>query len=174
MNPASPQLRFDLRLPGQRPLVPLEACMVLCDRDEDDLIALVQSGDLAFAWDIRGAKAERRAELRVWRESVLAYLAAAPGEGTRPTGQNGCAPGEGTALPEEEVLERLLPHGRDTLFSTELQRMFSASQTHVQGLIDGGLLEQAGERRQVRGVNARVRVSRESVIQFLKDRRWRG
>lgn len=164
MKSVSSQLRFDLHLPAQRPLVPLEACMVLCDRDEDDLVALVQSGDLAYAWDLRGAKAERRAELRIWRESVLAYLATAPG-GT---------PGEGSGPTEAEVIEQMLPHNRDTLWSTELQRMFSASQTHVQGLIDDGLLQQAGERTQRRGVNARVRVSRESVIEFFKSRRWRG
>jgi hypothetical protein len=141
-------------------LVPLEACMVILDRDEDDLLALIEGGFLRWVWDIRSPQAERR-ELRVWRGSVLAYA-------ERKTTEH-------LLLKEADVYESLLPGRRDDLRSTELQRLFSASQTHIQHLIDNRLLPAvghggAGTMRPLHGPNSFTRVKRAEVIAFLRSR----
>src|SRR5947208_2443226 len=58
----------------QRPLVPLSACMVLLDKSEDDLLSLIESGALAFAFNIAAPNSARR-EIRVHRSSLLSFLA---------------------------------------------------------------------------------------------------
>lgn len=147
------QLALPLQLPAARPLVPMEACMVLLDRNEDELLSLVETGDMAWAWDIRSEEATRR-EIRVWRGSLLAHMRQ-----------------EADEEDEEIVLSSLLPHSRETIRSTELQRLFSASQTHIQNLINQGALREDGMRETQAGPNAFCRVSRQSIINFLKERR---
>lgn len=155
------QLQLNVPIPIHRALVPAEACLVLLDCDMDELQHRIQGGQLPWAWDIRGPEATGRGEYRVWRDSLLLSAAGHP------------AP-EG--LQDHEVLSRIFPHGRQTLRSTEIQRALSASQSHVQHLIDSGALTACGhggegEERPLRGPNAYVLVTRESFNQFLRTRR---
>lgn len=150
--------RVQLALPGltlsaARPLVPLEAVQVLLDRDEDAVLALVEKGDLGWAWDIRTPTATRR-EVRVWRESVLELMGA------------DIAERHGTCL---GVLDTFLPH-RD-LRLTELARWFACSSSHVSNLIRDGCLALAGERPDHSSVAAVTRITRASVVSLLDGRR---
>lgn len=153
-------------MPALRPLIPLAACMILMDRDEDEVTEAVEDHTFEFAWDIAGEGAERR-YLRIWRDSLLAVLNNVPphkpdlgltADGNPPERRS-----------DAEVLERILPH-RD-IRTTELQRIFSCSQKHVQGLVDTGLLLVTKPRAVQVGPQAFSIVSRESVVHFLQSRR---
>ena len=142
---------------AHRPLVALEALTAWCDKDSDEILALIEGGELGWAWDIRGPGADRR-EIRVWRDSVEAYL------------RGGGAGTDGTeGMNEEEVLASVFPHKREELRSPELERMFSCSQVHVYSLVRMSLIDGLNEPRL--GPYGFIRVTRASVIRFLQQRR---
>ena len=140
--------------------------MVLLDRDEDEVLAAVESGVLGWAWNIARPGAERR-ELRIWAPSLLSLLAGGRPEAATPRSQE-----SGAAQPGEELLTLLrgiLP-GRDVR-STELQRFFSCSGSHVAHLLQDGCLAPAALRQCEDGPNSFTRVKRDSVVKFLGGRR---
>lgn len=141
-----------LHVSPRRPLAPIGAAMMLLDLDEDQVLSLIEEGGLAWAWDIRGPGASRR-EVRIWLGALTAHLTGAP----QPV------------IEEGELLPRLLPHARPSLRSPELQRLFTCSATHIQGLISAG--EISGERAARKGPSGWVPVTRESVLGFLGRRR---
>ncbi len=145
------QLNLNIQLPVSRPLVPIEAAMVMLDRDEDQVLCLIEAGGLTYAWDIRSQNAERR-EVRIWRDCLLASI-------------NGSPQPE---HPEDTVLNSLVPHTAE-IRSTQLRRIFTASQGHIQNLINQGLLH--GLNEACTGPNGYVRVQRASVVNFLRNRR---
>lgn len=141
------QLR-NLTLPALRPLVPLECVMVLADQHDYEIEAAVDCGALCPAWDIASLGAGSR-ELRIWNAGVDAYL-------------------QDRKLDERKFnLSLIFPHSRPHLWSTEIQRLFSCSASHVFNLIRDDLLEEVGTRAAVR---ARAKISRVSVEKFLKAR----
>lgn len=152
----STQLQLPIALPISRPLLPLEVVMVLLDRNEDDVLALIDTGELSWAWDIRTPAADRR-EIRVWRDDVLRHLDRTS-RGIRPA----------DPLPLDQVMTAILPHSRPEIRSTEIQRIFSCSSSHVLNLVQAGCL--AGLNAPGTGPNGFVRVTRLSVIQFLQLR----
>jgi len=154
MRPVNQQ-PFVLQLSSRRPLVPLSVCMVLLDCSEDEVLQLVEAGDLRFAWDLRSRDATRR-DISVWRSSVSEYVTSGPGQVRH-------------SFIEAEVLESLFPHSRAEVKSTELQRMFSCSSTHIMELIRAGELD--GLNEPGHGPDGFVRVTRASVVEFLKRRR---
>lgn len=147
------QLALPLTLPSGRPLVPLEACFVLLDRDEDEVLGEVETGKLGWAFDLRTRGAVRR-EVRVWRESLLERLA-----GLQPQTS-------GSTL---AVVDTFLPH-RDIRLM-ELARWFSCSGSHITNLVRDGSLELAGDRPCHSSVAAVTRICRASVVSFLSCRR---
>lgn len=149
------QLILPIDLPISRPLIPMKAAVVFLDRSEDEILALIDSGELAWAWDISSEAAERR-EVRIWRESLLVFLS--PG-----------GPSSHSDLDETNVLNFLLPHSGDELRSTHLQRLFTASQGHIQHLIDQKLLHGLNDPKT--GRNGYVRVTRASFLTFMRARR---
>lgn len=60
-------------LPIRSPLLSLSACAAIANERVSDLILRVESGDLAFAWDISTSKAAHRC-VRVHAASLAAYL----------------------------------------------------------------------------------------------------
>lgn len=126
--------------------------MVLLDQDQDAVLALIEDGHLAWAWDIRSREAERR-EVRIWRESLISHLA-----GHRQPD-----------LDELTVIDSILPHFGPDIRSPQLQRLFTASQGHIGNLIDQGLIH--GLNEATTGKNGFVRVSRDSIVNFLRRRR---
>ncbi|MEK9753259.1 MAG: hypothetical protein VW338_08625 [Rhodospirillaceae bacterium] len=156
LSPLGAQLSMDLDIPTSRKLIPIEAANVLLDRDEDQVLALIESGKLVWAWDIRHPEAKQR-EIRIWRNSLLAHLS-----------------GDWDAhsqISEEAVLQHVLNHRRPEVRSTDLQRCWSCSQTHVHALIVSGCLGPAKQREQIRGSNAVERIAREHLLTFLRQRR---
>lgn len=116
---------------------------------------LIESGLLSHAWDIRGPGAKRRSEIRVWRTSLVRFV-------------NGIGPGPDSET-EDVVLDSLFSHSRPELRSTELQRLLAASQNHIATLIESKCL--TGLNPPSPGPNGYVRVTRSSVVEFLRARR---
>jgi hypothetical protein len=102
----------------------------------DDVLRLIDSRQIQWAWDISRRKA-RRPEIRIWRESVLAYLARENGGGPAgPPEDPGLAQVIEAILPRPAVLTRRAA----TLRGCELQRRLLCSPSHVAGLIADGEL----------------------------------
>ncbi len=145
------QRQLPICIPAARPLVPLEAIMVLLDIDEDSVLGLIDAGELRWAWNIASSGADRR-EIRVLRDSLLSYCAL--------SGQ----PADAAAL-----WPIVFGHSRDVVRSTELQRLFSCSSSHVHRLIKDKDL--VALNAATTGPNGYARITRASVIGFLNSRR---
>lgn len=157
------QQAFDLRLPAGRPLVPIEAVMVLIDRDEDDILNLIETKILLPAFDIASTGAERR-EIRIHRAAILNYM------------KSDYATLLKTEKSIEEIIRALLPkptilkigrHSHETIRGTELQRRFSCSQWLVGNL---GLLKEIDLCPIQIGPKTSPYYQHESVIDFLVRR----
>ena len=146
------QRLLNLSIPDSRPLVPIEAAMVLLDLHYESLIGAIESGDLAWAWDIK-ARDCARSEVRIWRGSVMDALAGI----------------KSAPVEESTVLDGLFGHSRPEIKSTELQRLFSCSHNHVYQLIGEGSLTCTSPA--TRGVNGFARLSRDGIKQYLRTRR---
>lgn len=126
--------------------------MVLLDRDEDDILRAVETGALRWAWDIATAGAARR-ELRIWRGSLISLM-------------------ERKAEPDQDearVIDDFLPH-RDVR-TTELQRWFSCSSTHVHALLDLHIMRESAPATASSGPRSYSLIERGSVVRFLTARR---
>lgn len=129
----------------------------------DDVLRLIDSREIRWAWDIsrRGA---RRPEVRIWRESLLAYLARESGAARPP------APPEDLALPQ--VIAAILPKPpaltprAATVPGRDLQRRFLCCRTHLAGLIADGELCCVGPT----GSGRNPAILYQSVFEFLKRR----
>jgi hypothetical protein len=128
----------------------------------DGVLRLIDSREIRWAWDI-SRKGARRPEVRIWRESLLAYLA-------REDGAAPPAPGEQLELPQ--VITAILPKPyaltprAATVRGTELQRRFLCCRTHLSGLIADGELSCLGPT----GPGRNPAVLYQSVFEFLKRR----
>lgn len=135
-----------------RPLVPIEAAIVILDRNEDEILHAIEDGSMGWAWDIAAPGVARR-EIRIWRESLAALTARRREE----------------PLTMDEVLARILPPS--DIRSPQLQRVLSCSQTHLSHLIESGMFEVLVEPRAASGPNSWTLLSRDSVARFLRSRR---
>jgi hypothetical protein len=159
------QLQLPISLPVGRMLLPLEAVMVLTDRDEDQVLSLVDTGALTWAWDLRHPDAKRRM-IAVWRTSLMLYLEDPQRMGR---GVTAAELRRSQAQHETEVLQNLLPRSRPEVRSTELMRMWSCSSTHIHDLIGAGCFDCVNGPG--RGPNGYARVTTASVTTFLRERR---
>lgn len=158
---ASTQRQFDLRLPTGRPLVPVSACMVVLDRNEDDVLMLIDEGHLTVAFDIASRRAARR-EIRVWRESILLYAANDYAAMARAT--------DALAADLAPALDAILaPRAMEHIRARELADRFTCSSTHVLQLVEEGSI--TGPAPKGRGPNSSPRIVRNSVAAFLQSRR---
>jgi len=127
-----------------------------------DILRLIDSGQIRWAWDISRPGA-RRPEVRIWRESLLAFLAREGGAGAE-------AGADDLAL--AQVIAAVLPKPpaltprAATVGGRELQRRFLCSAGHVAGLIADGELCCLG-RTGPRGTPA---ILYQSAFEFLKRR----
>jgi hypothetical protein len=127
----------------------------------DEVLMLIDSRQIQWAWDI-ARKGAGRPEVRIWRESILAYLAREGG---------GPAPLAGDlSLPQ--VIEAVLPKvaaislRATTVRGSELQRRFLCCPTHLSGLIADGELCRVGPSRP----GATPVILYQSAFEFLKRR----
>jgi hypothetical protein len=159
-SPRHIQREFDLKLPTGRPLVPIEAIMVLLDKSEDDVLNLIECGFLRWAFNIAAPDAERR-ELRVYRESVLDYLHDAHQQSSY------YAFDPDAAL--ERVITAILPPGTQPTFTaSKFARRLTCSSQHVLNLIDARVIPTMTVRR--RGPNGSPLIERFGARAFLRSR----
>ena len=129
---------------------------------QDDVLRLIDRREIRWAWDIarRGA---RRPEVRIWRESLLAYLAQEGG------GATDCGAED---LTLEQVIGAILPKPAAItpraapVGGGELQRRFLCSRIHVARLIGDGELSCLGPS----GPRETPAVLYQSAFEFLKRR----
>ena len=126
--------------------------MVLLDRDEDEILHAVESGDLGWAWDIAVPTAERR-EIRIWRESLLALAAGKRDPDLEP----------------HAVIARILPPAH--IRSPQLQRLWSCSSTHIHALLDSDAIAVEAAPVARSGPQSYTLIRRESIAAFLSNRR---
>jgi hypothetical protein len=129
----------------------------------DDVLRLIDTREIRWAWDI-SRKGARRPEVRIWRESLLAYLA-------RESGGAPKAPGADD-LSFPQVIAAILPRPpalaprTATVRGRELQRRFLCCRTHLTGLIADGELCCVGPT----GPGRNPAILYQSVFEFLKRR----
>jgi len=127
----------------------------------DDVLTLIDRRQIQWAWDI-ARKSARRPEVRLWRESLLAYLAQ----------EGGSAPPLADNFSLAQVIEIILPRPAAlamraaTMRGRELQRRFLCCESHIAGLIADGELCQIGPSG--RGTNTVILY--QSAFEFLKRR----
>ena len=143
-----------LRRPLWHPCT-VEECL---DISRPQLNALIESGELAWAWNIGSGSA--RKEIR-----ILAHCVAEKAMGVQ------VALGATRNLKLPEVLNLILPTTRETLRGTELQRLFHARPDLIHDLHAAGELERVKESQPATGVNASPRYTRNSVAKLLENRR---
>jgi hypothetical protein len=130
---------------------------------KDDVLRLIDTRQIAWAWDI-SRKSARRPEVRIWRESLIAYLAQESSGGGPAPLVDDCA------LPQ--VIEAILgvpaaiTPRTATLRARELQRRFLCCQTHLAGLIADGELCRIGST----GPKETPVILYRSAFEFLKRR----
>jgi hypothetical protein len=164
---------LQLQLSERYPLMPLDTATILTGRRAGELLAMVDSGEIGWAWDISHPIARHRSLVRLSTDAVLAYLWAKHGslpDGSSPDGPTDGAPGPSRpTLDEETIYGGLFRHARAEIRSTELQCVLACGQFHVYNLIRSGCFEALNAAGH--GPEGFVRVTRSSVINFLKQRR---
>jgi hypothetical protein len=133
----------------------LESTAYCLGVDRSRVIAAVEDGRLAWAWDFSVPPARRR-ELRIWRGCVAEWL--------RTSGDNG-----GKDFDLETVLSDILPH-RDC-FSSELKRILVLHRTTIQKLLDHKLLSGTWRAPMDGVLNNAVRIPRSSIVSLMSKRR---
>ena len=136
-----------------KPLLPVRAVMGLIDLNDDQVLALIEDGQLAWAFDVRlDPKRGRKRELRILPAAVSAYLR-----------------GERCSLEWSDVLPLLLPHDEPVILSRDITRVLNVSGTHTYNLASRKLIVPCSTWR--RGPGGCGRFTTKSFIEFLKARR---
>ena len=142
----------------RRPLMHLETVSDCLDMSREEIMAKIDSGDFAWAFNIAAGKS--RAETR-----VLAHCVVEKSLGTIP------AIGATRNLKLPEVVNLILPPKRETLRGAELQRLFHASANLIHDLSAAGEIKKVSEKLPAHGVNASPRFTRDSLVKLLERRR---
>jgi len=128
------------------------AAMALVDKEQEQVVGLVEDGSLLYAWDIalepgRGAK-----ELRILPACIDAFRG-----------------GADCKLTWAEVMALLVP-ARPALTASEIARTLNASELHTYSLLRKGELHPLSGQR--RGPGGSAQVLAYSFGEFLRRRRW--
>ena len=142
-------------MPRQRskPLLPVRGVMSLIDRDEDQVLSMIEDGKLAWAWDVAlDPKRGRARELRILPAAVACYLR-----------------GQACSLEWADVLTLLLPHDGPDILSRDITRILNVSGTHTYHLARRKLIAPRSTWR--RGHGECGRFAAKSFVEFLHARR---
>jgi hypothetical protein len=142
-------------MPRQRskPLLPVRGVMSLVDKSEDQVLRLIEDGQLAWAFDVAlDPKRGRNRELRILPAAVSAYLR-----------------GQTCSLDWSDVLPLLLPHDGPVILSKDITRILNVCGTHTYALARRKLIIPCSTWRRGRGGCGRF--TSKSFIEFLKARR---
>jgi hypothetical protein len=137
-----------------KPLLPVRGVMSLVDRNEDEVLRMVEAGELLWAFDVAAdPKCARCKELRILPACVADWLR-----------------GQTCLLEWADVLAMLLPGNAPLILSKEIARTLN---------ISGALLYTLARRKALSSVTAWHcgpggcgRFTRASVLKFLRDRRF--
>jgi hypothetical protein len=135
-----------------KPLLTICAVRSLLDRNEDQVLRLIDGGGLAWVFDVG-------LEPRPAKKRTLRVLPAAVAD---------CINGRPCALTWPEVLALLLPQS-STLNSSELAQTLNVSRSHVLALARRRLIKTCSPWHRGRGGAGRF--STNSVTDFLRSRR---
>jgi hypothetical protein len=138
--------------PRQRskPLLPVRGVCSLVDKNEDQVLELIENGSLAWAFDVSCDR--KRRELRILPAAVASYLH-----------------GRACELKWPDVLGLMLPDAT-TILASEITRMLNVSGDHTYHLIDRKHIVACPTRR--RGPGGSARVPTKSFTTFLQQRRY--
>jgi hypothetical protein len=156
MNAASEPGSPPATMPRQRskPLLPVRGVVSLIDKNEDQVLALIEDGSLAWAFDVAlDPKHGRNMELRILPACVADFLR-----------------GQACALEWAEVLRLLLPHDGPVILSKDISRALNVSSTHIYQLAHRKLIVTCSTWRS--GPGGCARIAADSFIAFLKARRF--
>jgi hypothetical protein len=190
--------RFNFGFTERRPLVPLAAAAMFLNIPARQTLALIESGELLWAFDIRSGGARRR-EPRILRQSLFEFAGLCSLSIVTSRQQTELRHVVGLILPEEIIVpsenargwktERQRRQSRNfqqemridpanyravkfpkepVLRAAEIAEYFSCLPQHVQNLIADGMFQLVNLPL---GPKASPFVTRESVIQFLEKRR---
>jgi hypothetical protein len=145
--PAAPQR------PRTKPLLPVRGVCSLVDKDEDKVLELIESGEIAWAFAVSLAqKPGRDRYLRVLPAAAADYLK-----------------GRACELQWADVLGLMLPDA-PTILANEITRILNVSSGHTYRLIEQKQIIGNPTRR--RGPGGSARVPMKSFEQFLRQRRF--
>jgi hypothetical protein len=144
-----------IQLPIRRPLLPIPAVMAILDRNEDKVLQLVQSGKLAWAFDLRAPRAQR-ACIRICTQSVQDML----------SGQRSLGNGEDL----QAFIDYAFPYHGETVQAVRLARVFNCGTEHIRNLVLSSALKES--KAGSRGANNSPEIWFSSVVAFLKARRF--
>src|ERR1039458_4670366 len=115
MNAGAEPVSPPATMQRSKPLLPVRGVMSLVDKNEVQVLSLIEDGKLAWEFDVSllGPKRGRSKELRVRRAAVADYLR-----------------GQACSLEWPEVLRLLLPHDEPMLLSRDITRILNVSGTH--------------------------------------------
>jgi hypothetical protein len=134
-------------------MLPIRACISLLDRNEDQVLSLIEEGKLPWVFDVAlDPKRGRNRELRILPAAVADYLR-----------------GKECSLEWADVLSLVLPHDRPEILSRDITRILNVSGTHTYHLARQKLLVPCSAWRRGRGGCGRFTAG--SFTKFLKDRR---
>lgn len=151
---SQPELAMGVRWPSRIPLGSLDICAWELQTTRDNVIPMIDSGRLAWAWHMESLRSMRRC-LRVWRESLMALKLGVPQPDDTP----------------DAVAANILPVGRPWLSVQELHQRWMLSSGHLTDLIDQGELAVTSDSPWGRGAGNSPRITRESAAAFLRRRR---
>ncbi len=167
--PATLQPSLDLRhADGSRPvfvrpMVGAETFKAVTGKNEDEMLAEIQTGRVRWAFNVsaegRGRPGDHRIFPRIWVRSIDCYRF--------------------PSLPQPAAIEDFFSHWlpavsnlHGTLLGTTLQKLLNISGDHVADLISNDLIA-AAPRAVTTGTQGSPRIQRASVEQFLRAR-WLG
>ena len=155
MNDVAEPVSPPATMPRQRskPLLPVRGVVSILDRNEDQVLALIEDGSLAWAWDVAlNPRSSHSRELRVLPAAVAAYLR-----------------GDAGSFDWPDVFSLLVPN-TPTVLAREVSRVLNVSSTHVYALIRGRRLASCSAPKT--GPLGSARIPTDSFAEFLKNRRF--
>lgn len=161
---------FDFGFTARTPLVPLPAAMLFLNRKQRGVLALIESGELRWAFDIRSVASAKR-EVRVLRDSLFEYARLCPRECEYDSDEREFAEIMKRIFPIRGAGRRpvtpALPLAGPSVSAGEVARCLACTAGHVHHLVGDRLLLAPN-----RGLPGnRLLIQRASVAEFLWKRR---
>ena|ERR1035437_6704982 len=145
--PAAPQRQ------RSKPLLPVRGVVSIIDKSEDQVLALIEEGKLAWAWDVALAiRRGHRREIRVLPATIADFLR-----------------GHTCSLEWADVLRLLLPHDEPVILSSDIIRVLNISSTHLYALARRKQLAPCSTWRS--GPRGGAQFPTKNFVGFLKARR---